>query len=148
MAHVRIDIPGNTTSYEDAPEVLVKVLPNEPVSLVLTYHSEPIRDGIASFGVVTFQNVFEYRWMSDSIEYEEFDEHINDYDFGLMEIVNSQYVERIASKGPWREYHHKRFGDVISEEDVKHYRIAFDEHGHFDVIALSVVITSFTRLVE
>jgi len=50
-------------------------------------------------------------------------------------------VENMASKGARRKHAGQRFGEVIKESEVKHYRLAFDEYGKFDVIALGVSVS-------
>lgn len=134
-------MPGDTTQYDDSPEVRILNASGGSTQLSITYYAGLITpSGTAPKAQILFHDVLEYRWVIDSFEYEDFDEHQDDFSLGLIEIVNSRYIDRMASRGPWRDHPQMRFGDVINEADVKHYRIVFDEYGHFDVIALGVSI--------
>jgi hypothetical protein len=98
MAFRTIDIPGGSTSYEDAPSVRVIAAPDEDVSLVLAYRASSEAEG-SLFGEITFSSVLEYRWRSAENLYEEHSEHANDIAFGLIEVLDSRYIETMASHG-------------------------------------------------
>jgi hypothetical protein len=141
MAHRVIDIPGGGTRFDAAPSVRVEGAEDEPVSLSVKYHSRATTGGRAPvFGVITFTDVLEYRWVADFADYEDYAAHKDDSQFGLIEIIASAYVENMASKGMWSSYKGQRFGEVIKESEVRHFRLAFDEYGKFDVIALGVTV--------
>ncbi|HWS90119.1 MAG TPA: hypothetical protein VN282_24330 [Pyrinomonadaceae bacterium] len=142
MAHQVIDIPGGSTMFDAAPSVRVEGAEDEPVTLVVKYRSKWIVPGEApAFGLITFTDVIEYRFVATFFGYEDHAGHESDFRFGLIEIVNSAYVENMASKGARRKHAGQRFGEVIKESEVKHYRLAFDEYGKFDVIALGVSVS-------
>lgn len=139
MNAIAIPIPGESTKYDEVPVVFVQSPRNQPLTLTIRYIANTIDpQGSVTYGEIIFHGVLEYRWIVSDVEYEDFAEHEGDYTFGLIQIEDSQYVERMAAKGPWRDFPNERFGGVIKEQDVKHYRIAFDDYGRFDVIALGV----------
>lgn len=141
MAFTKIDIPGGKTNWYAFPTVQVIGTTDESVTLVIRYHATERREHQPSLTAeVTFVDVFEYRWQAEFIEYEDLPCHRGDFTFGLIEILESQYVENMASKGSLRKYPGKRFGSGIAESDVRHFRIAFDDYGRFDVIAMGVKV--------
>lgn len=142
-----IPIPGGSTRFDDAPIVEIQAGRNQPLSLVVRYVAGQHQAGQpALLGEITFKDVLEYRWIESEVEYEDFTEHEDAYEFGLIQIQESRYIERMAAKGPWRDFPQQRFGGTIHEEDIKHFRLAFDEYGRFDVIALGVVIREINSL--
>lgn len=92
-----------------------------------------------------FTGVLEYRFIEYDHGYEDLEQHIGDYKSGLIEVLNSAYIENMASKGRRGNYPiGQRFGKYddnpnsggIFERDVRHFRLAFDEWGKLDVIAI------------
>ncbi len=140
MAHDDIPIPGDRTSYEDNPEVQIVHLSDHPLSMVIRYHSRATRqDEKPVFGEITFSDVLEYRWVDAENEYFLFPDE-DDYKHGLIEILNSKYVENMAAKGSQRDRPGKRFGPLVEESSVHHFRLAFPHYGCFDVIARGVSV--------
>ncbi|MET0645673.1 MAG: hypothetical protein ABW208_03570 [Pyrinomonadaceae bacterium] len=145
MAHRVIGIPGGSTKFDSAPSVRVEGAEDEPVKLVVKYHSRETTGGAAPmYGLITFTDVLEYRFVASFFEYEDYAGHERDFRFGLIEILDSEYVENMAARGARREHAGQRFGEVIKESEVKHYRLAFDDYGQFDVIALGVSVGEVT----
>lgn len=141
MAHTVIAIPGGSTRFEDAPRVRILGASGESVSIVITYRASAIHpDQPLLWGEIIFSDVLEYRWIADFVKYEDHPRHQDDFTFGLIHITDSAYVKTMAAKGPWRHARGHGFGDVIPESHVKHFRLAFDEYGRFDIIALGVSI--------
>ena len=141
MAYVVIAIPGGSTRYDDAPQVRILGASGESLSIVITYRATAIRpDQPPILGEITFLDVLEYRWIADVVDYEEHPQHHNDFEFGLIQITDSEYIKNMAAKGPWSHYPGQGFGPTIPESHVKHFRLAFDEYGRFDIIALGISI--------
>ena len=143
MAYKIIEIPGGTTTLDDAPQVQIIGSSGTGVTVVIKYNSSYIEEGKPSrFGEITFSGIFEYRWVKSDFEYEAHPEHEGDYEFGLIEIMDSAYIEDMASKGSRRDYPGERFGfgRDFPESRVRHFRLAFDDYGRFDVIAVEVTI--------
>ena len=137
MSYTILSIPGGTTCREDDPVVRISSVPDGPISLIVDYCASYIQDG-PLYGEIVFSNILEYRFQVDFVEYEDLADHRDDYEFGLIEIHNSAYIENMASKGANAQFHGQRFGQVIQESEIKHYRLAFDEYGRFDVICFGV----------
>jgi hypothetical protein len=145
MSYREIDIPGGSTKFDDSPQVHIAAKSGEFATLTLTYISGVSRDGQPPpLANITFTGVIEYRWMHYMYHY------LNGDGIGrfrLMEIINSEYVEEIAANSPWRRYSGRRFGPSVRESEVKHFRLAFDDYGIFDIIASDVSIREVTRSV-
>jgi hypothetical protein len=138
MTHRVIPIPGDSTRCEDAPKLRISGGGNDAATVTVEYRASYIVPGEPQLkGQITFRDVLELRWIEDFAAYEEHPQHEHDYDCGLIEVLDSAYVEMMASKG--REHVHpgKRFG-LIPESDVHHYRMTFDHWGTLNVIALGV----------
>jgi hypothetical protein len=138
MTHKDIPIPGGTTNSEDSPEVRIIHISEHPLALIIKYISQSTKKGEPRiFGEITFSNVLEYRWIESEYIYFPFPEE-NDYERGLIEILNSKHIENMASKGYQKKLSGKPFGPFVKESDVHHYRLAFPEYGYFDIIALGI----------
>jgi len=99
-------------------------------------------------GEITFHTVFEYRWMSDGHEYDDFDEDIPIDEFeemgsSLMEITGSAYKENMLANGPYGGYAQGRLGGTIREDELRHFVLLWDDYGVFTVLALNVTVSEF-----
>lgn len=146
IPHKIIPNPGGSTRFEDGPTLQVSGDANSPISLSIKYHAAEIAaNHPAMYGLIVFSSVLEYRWQEGYLEYEDFAAHKDDYAFGLIEITNSEYIKNMVARGVRTDFPEHRFGEGINDADVKHYRIAFDEYGRFDVIALSVSVSEISE---
>ncbi len=147
MAYLKIDIPGGRTIYEDAPSVQIVCTASSWASLIIKYAAAEYVEGQPQlYGEITFKNVMEYRWVVFGYDYSPYsDDEYEGEGFELIQITDSKQVEDMASKSPFRYYPGKRFGPVIDESRVKHFRISFDDYGSFDVIAFDVSVRSLTE---
>jgi len=143
MAFEVIPMPGEGTMYEEAPEVsVVSVVGKRPV-VTIRYRANSIEEGKPQvYGEIQFLSVLEYRWDDFDHYYSPY-ENDEDLEFKLIRILDSQWVETMASKGWFQKYAGQRFGPQLSESRVKHFRIAFDDYGIFDVVALNIAIREF-----
>ncbi len=146
MSHKIIPIPGGSTQFEDGPILQVSGNANSPINLSIKYcAAEIVANRPAVYGLIVFSSVLEYRWQEGYLEYEDFAAHKDDYEFGLIEVINSEYIKNIAAKGVRADFSEHRFGEGVDDAEVKHYRLAFDEYGRFDVIALSVSVSEISE---
>lgn len=136
-----IDIPGESTKFDASPHVEVVSCDGGVRQLTIRYNAREATGGLEPiYGEVTFVSVLEYRWVSQEFYYEDFPEHEADVTFGLVEMLNSKYVDNMARKGVFRNHPDMRLGPGADEKTVRHFRMAFDDYGRFDVIALGVSV--------
>lgn len=146
MPYSVIPIPGGGTRFEDAPVVQVLGNPNGAIALKIKYNASEITGGHPPvYGEVLFSDVLEYRWQADSVEYEDFPQHEDDFQFGLIEIHNSAYIDNMATKGVRGNLREHRFGAGIKDAEVRHFRMGFDDYGCFDIIALNVLANEVNK---
>jgi len=135
MPYNILSIPGGTTRYDDCPRISVTGGGNTSVSVTVTYHAALVPPGTrATLGEVVFSDVLEIRWIDCDVSYEEYSQHEDDYEFGLIEVLDSAYIETMASRGVYRD----RPGNRIRgnpEAAVRHFRMGFDKWGDLNVIA-------------
>lgn len=146
MGHRLVEGEGLRTSYDESPTVRVLAVRDGPVSLEIRFHAAPASAGeSAEFTRLTFESVFEYRWIASDQQYFPF--HPDDYAFALIEIVHSEWIEAMLAEGMyWDQPPGERFGGLIHEGELRHYRLGFNQYGDFDVICLSVRIDRETGL--
>lgn len=140
MAHQLVQGEGLRTLYEGNPSVVVRGVPDGPVALELRFVAqEAPGDNPAVHTRLTFESVFEYRWIAFNQSYPTYNDQ--DYEFALIEIVESEWIEAMLSGGMRRaEPPGQRFSSEIGEDALHHYRIGFDDYGTFDVICLGLRI--------
>lgn len=135
MAHSELRIPGETTRYDDCPKVVMTGGGNTSVTVTVTYHAALAPPGTrATLGEVAFLNVLEIRWIDCDASYEEYPQHEDDYEFGLIEILDSAYIETMASRGVYHDHPGNRIRGN-PEDSVRHFRMGFDKWGELNVIA-------------
>ena len=150
-------MPGLTVLNTSAPQVLISGDRDTGVELTLSYRfygeydpTIDYRSKPKQFGEIVFTSVIEYRFCWAEYEYDDFPEIQNLgtqrilerlkerlIKPGLDEIVGSPYIENMLSTNRFSHFA-DRMGGVITESDVKHYRISFDKYGRFDILALGV----------
>ena len=82
------------TGLDDAPRVQIVTRPGgNPTDMIIEYTSSP--NGSAKTAI-TFPSVFEYRWVDG--DWDRIWPHSEDYEFGLIEIINSEYIERMIGR--------------------------------------------------
>ena len=91
------------------------------------------------FTRIVFADVFEYRWVASDQAY--CIANRDDFEFGLIEILDSDLIAMMLNEGAFVDQRKgQRFGGVIDEADLRHYRIGFDEYGTLDFVCLSIRI--------
>lgn len=135
MAYKIIGIPGDTTQFEDCPKISITGGGNTSLSVTVTYNAALEAPGTRpTLGEVVFSDVLEIRWIESDALYEEYPQHEGDYEFGLIEVLDSAYIETMASRGPCRDYPGNRIRGN-PEAAVRHFRMGFDDWGELNVIA-------------
>ena len=111
------------------------------MSIVVTYHCAEISpDGTAPLGRIEFSGVQEFRWIESDVLYEEHDRHQDDYEFGLIEVVDSKYIETMRMRQPVAEQSGQP-RPVLPEFQLRHFRMGFDDWGELNVFATEVNVT-------
>lgn len=133
------------TRYAGTPEVQLLSVPDGPLSLLVSYQIESARaGGTARFAVLRFASVFEFRLVESECYYAM--TNPDDFEFAPIRILDSGHITLMIDRGRYRdEPPGKRFGGVVDEGDLKHYRIGFDDFGAIDVIALGVEVREDVR---
>lgn len=141
MASRRLPGVGLRTTWAEAPEVAVIMHPNRGgFGLKLTFDGAPLDEQrCRTITEVTFSGVIEYRWITDKQFY--LDTNPDDFEFALIEILDSQLKERLLTSGPYRGFGPgERLGGILEETRVRHFRIGFDEHGAYDVLCTDIAL--------
>ena len=140
MAHTAIEIPGDPGAAEVERVQIVGGTDESPTVIVTYGAAGRHADSPMVRAEISFSDVLEYRWKAFDLTYEDFPEHEEDYAFGLIEVTDSRYIENMAAKGPLRAQPGQRFGPFLKEADVRHFRLAFDDWGELNVVALGVSV--------
>jgi hypothetical protein len=140
MTHRVIQIPGGTTRFENRPQVTFAGGGNTSVSVTVIYRAtERTQDVPPTLGEIVFADVLEFRWIEHDVSYEQYTEHEEDYAFGLIEILDSVYIETMAARGGGRDYVGERIRGQ-PENLVRHFRFSADEWGSLNIIATKISI--------
>lgn len=141
MAYKVISIPGGSTTYDDCPRVQIISSDISKPTLIIKYIAgEFVENQPQLYGEITFLQVMEYRWVAFDYAYSPYQQDEQGEGFELIQIIDSKWIENIAAKGWFQKYPGQRFGPVIQESDVKHFRITFDDYGIFDIIAFDISV--------
>lgn len=137
MGYQIVDGDALRTRYDDAPRVSIKSVSNASVEIELVFWSGPGQAAEEKrFTRLRFLSVIEYRWG------EQFFGGIygnkEDFKFALIEITDSEAISGLITTGMFADQPEgQRFGGVIDERELRHFRIGFDDYGTFDVICLN-----------
>lgn len=104
----------------------------ERLDLRMTFPASPIVSGSYQIASIAFQGVLDLRFYDWELGLQMPNE--DDYEFSLIEIMNSEIVDEFAesnvlSRSP---------SPVVHVSDLRHFRIGFDDFGTFDVICIDV----------
>ena len=110
------------TRYAFAPRVVTSSERDGPTTLLLSFASSAIYgdDEEVSTTALAFEHVVEYGF--NDFEFHRLSSNPQDVEFGLIEILDSPIVVAIRSTARY-------IGD-----DLRHFRISFDDHGTYDVV--------------
>ena len=84
--------------------------------------------------VVRFMRVLDFRFFDFELGLEDQMTNSGDLEYCLIEIIDSGLVRAFVATGALR----RTAVPIVAEEDLRHYRIAFDDHGIYDVVCLGV----------
>ncbi|TDD35528.1 hypothetical protein E1287_13700 [Actinomadura sp. KC06] len=112
--------------------------------LRLEYVSSPGRPGDEQRVTrLVFGRVVQYAW--GQFEFPLSLGNPQDSGFHLIEITDSELVRRIVEEGHFSHYPPgQRAGASVPEDELRHYRLGFDEHGYYDVVCADLEITHTT----
>lgn len=145
MTHRRVGGDETRTRYTPAPVVAVHTKPNDFPTVVLEFPSSLLNEpGPILTTRLEFHSVFEYRFIATDYVY--FPTDRDDHAFALIEILDSQLREELLSRSKYQGFSPgERLGGFVKETDLRHYRIGFDEHGHYDLLSVGVDIEQISR---
>jgi hypothetical protein len=125
-----------STTWDDGPAVSVITRPSgNPTDLVIEYVSAI---GGKRKTRITFANVYQYSWIDEFVDR---DPNVDDFEFGLIEVLDSELIRRMIQFSPYRDAPEgMRLGGVLKEFDLHHYRIGFDDHGTYDVVCTDLSV--------
>lgn len=143
MTSHRVSGPGLRTSFAEYPTVTFQATPDQgPVSLTLEFEGE-LRDEQRRRHItrVVFNEVKELRWVESRHEYMPTDP--DDFELALIEVTDSELIERMKNMGPHRELPPGERLGRLKESDLRHFRIGFDEHGTYDILCTEITIERY-----
>ncbi|MCP9624803.1 hypothetical protein FOH10_11975 [Nocardia otitidiscaviarum] len=118
-----------TTGWADPPVVRVLNQPaGNPTTVEMHWCTAP--DG-AQWASVTFETVLAYRWSDFDLGDPRTDR--DQFEFGLIRITESELVDQLLN-GADRLDPAEWYGSSMARGDIRHYRIAFDDHGVYDIV--------------
>ena len=140
MGYRCVEGDGLSTRYDGTPRLAVTAVDDGPVSVEVLFRASEARTGEpADFTRIVFEDVIEYRWVASNQTY--FMMNREDFEFGLIEIIDSELIAAMLNEGMYASQPKgKRFGGVIDEANLRHYRIGFDDYGTLDVVCLNIQI--------
>src|SRR2546421_9628293 len=129
MSYQRIPGARLATRYAYAPTVRMEAEPEGPTRVIMEYTSSSIQESQPPLVTrLTFYSVLEFGWS-------EFDRGVRLGDrevaFSLIEITDSPLIAEINRRVSGRGW---------DERLLHHYRIAFDDHGCYEVVCAEVAI--------
>jgi hypothetical protein len=147
MTHRIISIPGESTRYENCPRIAITGGGNTSLSVSVTYSAapRPHADAPRTLGEVVFSGVLEFRWIDADASYEEYPQHEDAFEFGLIEILDSAYIETMVSRGSGRDQPPGHRISGIPEASVRHFRMGFDDWGELNVIATELSVRALVE---
>lgn len=144
MTHRRVGGDETRTRYTPAPRITVAARAGSLPTLTMEFPCAAWSGtGPGPTTRLTFAEVFEYRFIESKIAY--FESNSEDFAFALIEIVDSQLKERMLGRGWYRNIApENEWMPGVRDADLHHYRIGFDEHGHYEVVCLGIDIAETT----
>jgi len=135
MGYRAVQGDGLRTRYAGTPAVVTNAVPDGPLALEVVFQAESSPAGAeAAFTRLVFESVLEYRWIAINHTY--FPTNDADFEFGLIEIIDSPQISQLIDEGIYRDRPPgERLGGTIDEADLSHYRVGFDEYGTFDCVS-------------
>ena len=121
------------TQFAYAPQVYMEAVQDGPTTAKMRFASSSVDTGGRGLVTeITFTNVLDFNWSDFELGLTR--PNPNDSEFGLIEITNSETIQRFLREGRLRQ---RPLGSV-KEDELHHFRLTFDDHGTFDVICTGV----------
>jgi hypothetical protein len=122
VAHRVVEGEGLRTTYAYAPQVVTASEEDGPTTVQLSFDSSAIHRGGdgARTTMLAFEHVVAYEF--NDFEFDRISSNPEDIEFGLIEILGSPIVAEVRATGRY-------IGD-----NLRHFRISFDDHGTYDII--------------
>ena len=123
------------TSFADAPQVSIAGRAGI-TECVLRFDSSP-RDGEGMNWVTTlrFAHVLDLRFYDFELGIDLPDRE--DFAYALTRLSGSEILRRFADSGALT----RTAMPVLRDSDLQHYRIAFDDHGTYDIVCTGIEIS-------
>lgn len=133
-------VPDLTTGWDDGPSVQVSNRSNGTATLAITFFSGPgDTTAPATRSRIVFRGVFLYRFIDIDLGYEP--DNRDDYEFTLIEVTDSALREDVYTRGRWQNEGLERdLRIVLPPDQLRHYRIGFDDHGTYDVLCTEATV--------
>jgi hypothetical protein len=130
----RIPFDGLRTTFAEFPQISLDFAA-ERSHVTMRFAVSPTVDGNWDCATVTFDRVLDFHFYDFEIGLPFPDGE--DLEFGLIECIESQLVSSFTSSGVLS----RTARPVVSLRDLRHLRIAFDDHGVYDIVCLDVLCT-------
>lgn len=132
--HVAVEGERLRTQFASAPRVRLEA-PLKSPEAVLEFVSSPVdSDGFNWITVVRFTRVLDFRFFDFELGLEDQIPNPYDLEYSLIEITDSDLLRAFSATGALL----RTASPVVTQEDLRHYRIAFDDHGIYDIVCLGV----------
>ena len=123
------------TSFADAPAVSLEGQGGS-TECVLRFDSSPVdADGLNWVTILRFAHVLDFRFSDFELGLE-LSNH-DDFAYTLLRMVNSELLRRFVDSAAL----HRTARPVLDDSDLRHYRIAFDDHGTYDIVCTGIEIS-------
>jgi len=132
--HLIVEGERLQTQFADAPRVTLSGAGGSTEATMEFDSSVVDSSGLNWVTIVRFVRVLDFRFFDFELGLEEQMVNSNDLENGLIEVTDSGLIRAFAAAGSLR----RTAVPIVNEEDLRHYRIAFDDHGIYDVICLGI----------
>jgi hypothetical protein len=140
MKYKILEIPGDPSMYEDNPEVAVIRNPLSQPDLTIKYAAAAVQHfasyKINTYGLLTFFEMCEYRWVNAELAYSHFDNGDNEGwgEHLLIQIDDSKWIQKMRSKSGYLQAI-ELYPERLQKMAIVHYRLTILEYGVFDILA-------------
>jgi hypothetical protein len=139
LANIVVAGAGLRTTFAGAPRITFNAVADARPGIEMVFPASPLSaDRDFEVTSLTFSDVIEFHFIDFETGLHFGHEH--DVKFALIEITDSTEIDRLLNHGRFSSEPPGRRLGAIGEHNVHHYRIAFDDHGTYDVICTDLVI--------
>jgi len=136
--HVAIEGERLRTQFAGAPHVALEASLGSNDAVFEFDSSLRDSNGFNWVTVVRFMRVLDFRFFDFELGLEDQMTNPGDLEYCLIEITDSDLTRAFVASGALR----RTAVPIVAEEDLRHYRIAFDDHGIYDVVCLGIELGS------